>query len=208
VVKIPKNKKSEGDLIKDSRQIALERAMEMETGIEEGGTKVEKKEGPESLSLEKLKEKANLSDDYYDQLLRLRAEFDNYRKRINKEREEYQQAAREEVIYGLLGIIDNFERAIKAADETKSLKGVSEGVKLIHKQLSDFLSNYGVNAIEAEGKKFDPEYHEAVGHEESDKHGEDIVAEEILKGYTFKDKVLRPSMVKVAKKKNNQKEDE
>ena len=186
-----KNQKIEKDIIRDSRQIGLERAAEME------------KECKEKLT----EEKAALADDYYDQLLRLRAVFDNYRKRINKEREEYQHRAIEEVIYGLLGIIDNFERAMRAAEDPKSSEGVFEGVKLIHKQLNDLLSTYGVNAIEAQGKKFDPEYHEAVGHEESDKHEDDIVTEEVLKGYTFKDKVLRPSMVKVAKKKSKQKED-
>jgi len=203
-VNTSKNKKAENDFMKDSREIGLERAKEIAGEFKGKLSKEEKKEG-EGLSLEKLKEKAALADDYYDQLLRLRADFDNYRKRVNKERQEYQQIAREEVIYGLLEVIDNFERAMLAAEKTKSLKGIFEGVKLIHKQLNDFLSNYGVNVIKAEGKKFDPEYHEAVGHEETDKHGEDIVTEEVLKGYTFKDKVLRPSMVKVAKKKDNQK---
>jgi molecular chaperone GrpE len=191
-----KNKKEDDSLIKDSRQIALEKAMAMEEGKE----KLPEEDKKEEESLEKIKEKAALAASYYDQLLRLRAEFDNYRKRINKERGEYQETAKEEIIYQLLSIIDNFERAMKAAEETKNFEKMFEGIKLIHKQVNDFLASHDVNVIEAEGKKYDPEYHEAVAHEESDKHAEDTVTEEVLKGYTFKDKVLRPAVVKVAKK--------
>lgn len=201
---LKKNKKEENGLIKDSRQIALEKAEEIEESERREKKGEEKK--TEELNLEKLKEKANLSDAYYDQLLRLRAEFDNYRKRINKEREEYQQTAIEEVMYQLIKIIDNFELAMKSAEKTKSFEKMFEGITLIHKQINDFLASYGVNVISAEGKKFDPAYHEAVTHEESDKHEADTVTEEVLKGYTFKDKVLRPAVVKVAKKKDNQKE--
>lgn len=202
-----KSKKDESlnDLIRDSREIGLERAGEIEKEIE--GEPAQKEEKKQEESLDKIKEKAGLADNYYDQLLRLRAEFDNYRKRMNKEREESQETAREEVIYELLGIIDNFERAIKTAEEMKDFKGVFEGIVLIHKQVNEFLNRYGVRPIEAEGKKFDPEYHEAVGHSESDGHAEDTVTEEVIKGYTFKDRVLRHAQVKVSKKKNDAKKE-
>lgn len=191
------NRKKEDNIIKDSREIALERAREIEEVKEEP-----KETRKEFEDIEKLREKASLADNYYDQLLRLKAEFDNYRKRINKERKEYLEAAKEEIIYELLTVIDNFERAMKAAEENRSFEKIFEGIKLIHKQLKDFLSAHGVSVIEAEGKKFNPEYHEAIEHEEVDTDGEDIVTKEVLKGYTFKDKVLRPAMVKVSKKKD------
>lgn len=196
-MKADKNKKEENDVIKDSRQIALERARD----IEGEGLPEEKKEEE---SLEKIREKAALADSYYDQLLRLRAEFDNYRKRVTKEREEYQDVVREELMYELLAVIDNFERAMKAAEDSKSFEKIFEGIKLIHKQFNDFLKAQGVSEIVSEGKKFDPVYHEAIGHEESSRHEEEIVTEDVLKGYIFKDKVLRPAMVKVAKKKNKE----
>ena len=102
------------------------------------------------------------------------------------------------IIEKILPIVDNFERGIKALSEEDLKSPVGEGMNLIYKQLIDTLTDIGVKPIEAEGKEFDPDYHNAVMHEENDEVGEQIITEEFQKGYTYKDSVIRHSMVKVA----------
>jgi molecular chaperone GrpE len=198
-MKLYKNKKSEDKdisepVIKDSRQIALEKAgeiaaQEVKEAVKEGE---KEPEGPG-----KIKEKANLADNYYDQLLRLRAEFDNYRKRINKEREDYQWTLKEEIIYNFLPIVDNFERALKVAEESKDFTQLLEGIKMVHRQINDFFKDHGVTPILSEGKPFDPHTSEAIAQEESELP-EHTVLEEMQKGYFLNDRVLRTAKVKVA----------
>ena len=131
-----------------------------------------------------------------DRLLRTAADFDNYRKRVDRERRDLAEQTAGEAIKDLLPIIDNLERALQAAAEDDPLR---KGVELIHKQMLEMLRKRGVTPIEALGADFDPNVHEAVSHEESDQHREGEVMEELQRGYKVGERLLRPSMVKVAK---------
>ena len=133
-----------------------------------------------------------------EQLLRAVADFDNYRKRIERERRELSEYAAADVLLELLPIIDNFERALQApAGGDEAFK---KGVELIHKQMLDLLRKRGVTLIEALGADFDPNVHQAVIHEPSDEHREGEVMQELQRGYKLGDRLLRPAMVKVAKR--------
>lgn len=137
-------------------------------------------------------------DDYYDRLLRKTAEFENYRKRIDRERREHADQTVVTLLQDLLLIVDDFDRAL-TTDAGSSAASYRKGIELIHAKLHDFLRKYGVKPIEALGADFDPNLHQAVVHEESPGHREGEVIEELRKGYMLGDRLLRPAMVKVAK---------
>ena len=134
-------------------------------------------------------------DALQDRLLRTAAEFDNYRKRMDRERRELADYTAGEAIKDLLPIIDNLERALQASAQDDPLR---KGVELIHKQMLEILRRRGVTPIEALGADFDPNVHEAVTQEESAQHREGEVMEELQRGYKVGDRLLRPAMVKVA----------
>jgi molecular chaperone GrpE len=137
-------------------------------------------------------------DALQDRLLRTAAEFDNYRKRMERERRELSEYTAAEVVKDLLPILDNFERALQApaSADTETFR---KGIELIHKQMLDLLKKRGVKPIDALGADFDPNFHEAVIHEVSDEHREGEVMQELQRGYLLGDRLLRPAMVKVAK---------
>ena len=135
----------------------------------------------------------------FAQFQRLQADFDNYRKRAEKEKTEICTHAKEDIIIQLLYVIDNLERCEKSAIAGDDFETLKTGVELTLKQLKDTLKKEGLEEISSTGKKFDPEKHEALLTTESDEHEDDTIAEEIQKGYIFKDKVIRPSKVKVVK---------
>ncbi|HET7619019.1 MAG TPA: nucleotide exchange factor GrpE [Vicinamibacterales bacterium] len=136
-------------------------------------------------------------DQFYDLLLRKTAEFDNYRKRIERERQAVTEAAAADLIEDLLPVIDNFERALEApAGEGDVYR---RGITLIHDQLLDVLRKRGVEPIEAVGHDFDPNLHEAVTYEPAPGHRDGEVIGELRRGYTLGDRLLRAAMVKVAK---------
>jgi molecular chaperone GrpE len=144
-----------------------------------------------------LEELRREKDTLQDRLLRTAAEFDNYRKRVERERRDLADYMKADILAEILPIVDNFERALQApSSDTDSLR---KGVELIHKQMLDFLRKRGVTAIEALGADFDPNFHQAVIHETSPLHREGEVIEELQRGYMLGDKLLRPAMVKVAK---------
>ena len=138
-------------------------------------------------------------DEYYDRLLRKTAEFDNYRKRTERDRQTLTEAAAASIITELLPLVDDLERALKAEAGTEGAEAYRRGVELIHKQLSEILRKRGVRAIDAVGADFDPHYHQAVVHEPAEGRREGEVIEEFRRGYMLGDRLLRPSMVKVAK---------
>ncbi len=143
--------------------------------------------------LDKLKaENAELKD----KNLRLRAEFDNFRKRTIKEKASMYTDGLTETVEKLLPVIDNFDRAISSAQDKED--NFFKGVEMINKQFNEILTALGVTAIEAVGQEFDANLHFAVQHEENENFGENTVCEEMQKGYMYKEKVIRPSMVKVA----------
>jgi len=137
-------------------------------------------------------------DALQDRLLRTAAEFDNYRKRMDRERRDLSEFAASDVLKDLLPIVDNFERALQAP-ATADTEAFRKGIELIHKQMLDLLRKRGVKPIDARGTDFDPNFHQAVIHEPSDSHREGEVMEELQRGYLIGDRLLRPSMVKVAK---------
>lgn len=132
-----------------------------------------------------------------ERYLRLQADFVNYKKRVEKEKESIYSYASEEIINSLLPIVDNFERALSSSSNKED--SFYEGMDMIYKQLLEVLGKNGLEEIEALHCEFDPNYHHAVFQEESEEHEEGIVLEVFQKGYKLNDKVIRPSMVKVAK---------
>jgi molecular chaperone GrpE len=135
----------------------------------------------------------------YDKLLRRQAEFENYRKRVERERAELYQHGREDVLLQFLPVVDNFERALSSLEESEGdAEALRRGVELIHKQFSDALTKLGLETVEAVGHTFDPHVHEAVTTEATDKHKENTVIEEFQRGYKIGDRLLRPAKVKVA----------
>jgi molecular chaperone GrpE len=143
-----------------------------------------------------------------DRLLRLAAEYENYRKRTAKEFEALCQNANENLILKLLETLDNFERALDSAKNSNDYESFRKGVELIYIHLKELLEREGLKEIEAVCKPFDPNFHEAVTQCESEKHDEGVVADEVCKGYMLNDKLLRASKVVVSKGKPKEEKDE
>ncbi len=137
-------------------------------------------------------------DDYHDRLLRKAAEFDNYRRRVERERREHTDQEVVDLLQELLLVVDDFDRAL-AVEPGKGATAYSKGVELIHAKLHDLLRKQGVRPIEALGADFDPTRHQAVVHETSAEHRDGEVIGELRRGYMRGDRLLRPAMVKVAK---------
>jgi molecular chaperone GrpE len=137
-------------------------------------------------------------DDYKDRWLRKTAEFDNYRKRVERERREQADQSVVDLLQDLLLVVDDFDRAL-TVDAGEGGNAYRKGVELIHGKLHDLLRRQGVKAIDTLGADFDPNIHQAVMHEESPEHREGEVIGELRKGYMLNDRLLRPAMVKVAK---------
>ncbi len=133
-----------------------------------------------------------------DRLTRQMAEFDNFRKRTEKEKSQMYEIGAKDIIEKILPVVDNFERGLASMTEEEKTNPFAEGMEKIYKQLMTTLDGLGVKPIEAVGKEFNPDFHNAVMHEESEEAGENIITEEFQKGYMYRDSVVRHSMVKVA----------
>ena len=133
-----------------------------------------------------------------DKLLRQMAEFDNFRKRTEKEKSAMYEIGAKDIIEKLLPVVDNFERGLAAVPEDKKEDAFVTGMEMIYKQLMTMLEGVGVKPIEAVGQEFNPDLHNAVMHVEDETVGENVIVEEFQKGYTYRDSVVRYSMVKVA----------
>ena len=133
-----------------------------------------------------------------DKLKRSMAEFDNYRKRTEKEKSSMYEIGAKDVIEKILPVVDNLERGLASVTEAEKASPIAEGMEKIYKQLMKTLDDLGVKPIEAVGKEFDPAFHNAVMHVEDENLGENIVAAELQKGYMYRDSVVRHSMVQVA----------
>jgi molecular chaperone GrpE len=138
-------------------------------------------------------------DEYFDLLLRKTAEFDNYRKRIERERQAFAEATTGDVVEELLPLLDDFERALVAEAGTEGAEAYRKGVELIYNRLLELLRKRGVRPIEALGQQFDPHFHQAVTYEPAEGREDGEVIEDFRRGYMLGDRLLRPSMVKVAK---------
>ncbi len=165
----------------------------------------EKKEAP-TASLEKeLEEKEKELAECKDKMLRLAAELENFKKRVEREKMEHMKFALEEFAKELLPFLDNLERAISVAKETKDMEKMIEGIELTLSGYFKTLERFGLKTFVAEGKRFDPNFHEALSVEENPDVEENTVLKELLRGYTLHDRVIRPALVVVSKK--NQPED-
>ncbi len=160
-------------------------------------TTEETKAGEASLQTQ-LSEAKTIADQYLDGWQRERAEFTNYRKRTEKEREEAYQNATIDTLRKILPIIDDFDRAIANVPADRAEDDVIKGFTLIHRKLIALLENSGVKVINPIGEEFNPAYHEAIGHDESDNVKSGHVSTVLQKGYVYGDKVLRPALVRVA----------
>jgi molecular chaperone GrpE len=140
-------------------------------------------------------------DQLRDQLLRTMADFQNFRKRAEQDKQQIRQYATENLVADLLPVLDNFERTIAAFESGASAESLIEGVKAVDRQLRTVLESQRVTRIQSHGQPFDPDLHEALGSVESDEHPENTVVAEVQPGYRMGDKVIRPARVRVAKKK-------
>ena len=171
-------------------------AEELEAEAEEDG-KEPKKEKKGFFSKKKDPRDTQI-EELTDRLKRSMAEFDNFRKRTEKEKSAMYEIGAKDVVTKILPVVDNFERGLAAVPEEAKGTPFAEGMEKIYKQLMKTLEDLSVKPIEAVGKEFDPNFHNAVMHIDDEELGENVVAEEFQKGYTYRDSVIRHSMVKVA----------
>lgn len=198
------NKKD--DVIKEAEAEITEEQVEAEaTEIEETSeetvetTETEEAEKEESTSTsDALKNSIKEIETLKATNLRMQAEFQNFKKRSEKEKADIYKFANEKLVIELLGVMDNVERAIGSIDTSESNKNVVDGVQMIQKTLEDFLKKHQVEVIEAVGQPFDPQKHHAVMTEANEEHPSETVIEEFQRGYELNGKVVRPSMVKVS----------
>lgn len=201
--------------ISESKEEAKEETPEQETKMEQEETEVKaeeagedaqdekkgffKKKGKSAKTLEiELKKAKDEADEYKDRYQRLMAEFENARKRNAKETGRMYDMGAKDILEKLLPVVDNFERGLAAATEEEKETPFVQGIDKIYKQMMTVLEGVGVTPMDAEGKEFNPDFHNAVMHVENEELGENIVAAELQKGYMYKDMVLRHSMVTVA----------
>ena len=172
-------------------------AAEGEEESDEPDSKKKKKKSARALEIE-LKKSQEMLADITDKYQRLMAEFENARKRNAKEQSRMYDIGAKEVLAKLLPVVDNFERGLDALSEEEKEGAFAQGIEKIYQQLMTVFDEIGVKAMDAAGKEFNPDFHNAVMHVEDEELGENLVVEEFQKGYMYKDSVLRHSMVKVA----------
>ena len=207
-----KQEKSQEDMVKEAVEEAKKSAAETESeeaeaeeteeASEEAGSgdakeDTEKKTGKKLFSKKKDKKDEKI-EELTDKLTRQMAEFDNFRKRTEKEKSQMYEIGAKDIIEKILPVVDNFERGLDAVKEEDKEDPFVQGMEKVYKHLLTTLEGIEVKPIEAVGQPFDPNFHNAVMHVEDENFGENIVAEEFQKGYTYRDSVVRHSMVKVA----------
>ena len=162
----------------------------------------EKKKEPTPLERlqDQLAEKTREASEIFDKWLRLRAEFENYKKRMQKEKADLMRFGNESLLKSILPILDNLERAINHGKDLKENTSLLEGVELTLKQFVDTLERFGVKPVSAMGEVFDPEKHEAISYQESDQEPHRVISE-VMKGYLFHERLLRPAKVIVSREK-------
>ncbi|MGN7858146.1 nucleotide exchange factor GrpE [Bacillus sp. 22483] len=175
-----------------------EQAAEVEAQEEAVQAETEEvKHDEQSAFQEKIDELQQLLDEKENKILRVQADFENYKRRARTEVETVQKYRSQHVVSDLLPALDNFERALGIDPDNEQTKSLLEGMQMVYRQLVEALKNEGVEPIEAVGKEFDPNLHQAVMQVEDENYDSNIVVEELQKGYKLKDRVIRPSMVKV-----------
>lgn len=184
------------ETVEETAEVNEETAAEQAEGASETETadSVETA-GETSAEVQRLQQ---LADEHQQRLLRVQADYDNFRRRTVKEKEELAQYATSKLVTELLPVLDNFERALSTTPAGAESEAFAKGVNMIFRQLEGALKAEGLTAMETVGQPFNPEYHQAIMQVESEEYEEGIVTEEVQKGYLLKNKVLRPAMVKVS----------
>ncbi|GGC92159.1 protein GrpE [Thalassobacillus devorans] len=180
-----KDNQQEQEIITDPEETAKEEELEQEV-LEE--------EQAEDEELEKLKQDY---EELNNRLIRLQADYDNFRRRTMKEREADRKYKSQDLVTELVPVLDNFDRALKVEVEGEAAKGFVDGMKMVYQQFKAALEKEGVEEIKAEGEQFDPHLHQAVMQANEEDYDSNVVIEEMQKGYKLKDRVIRPAMVKV-----------
>ena len=200
---------AENSEVTDSAEETVEVAEEKTVNAEEKTVNAEETEAEKLekakkalFSKKEKKEKKDKKDEQIaeltDRLMRQMAEFDNFRKRTEREKAQMFEIGAKDIIEKILPVVDNFERGFAGLSEEELATPFAQGMDKVYKQMISTLEAAGVKPIEAVGKEFDPNLHNAVMHEDNEEFGENIVSEEFIKGYTYRDSVVRHSMVKVA----------
>lgn len=185
-----------GDAAAESETIDIEDAEAEESAeVEDGKDAPEKKKS--FFKKDKKDKKDEKIEELNDRLMRTLAEFDNFRKRSEKEKSQMFEVGAKDIIEKILPVVDNFERGFASITEEEKQTAFAQGIDKVYKQLVTVLESAGVTPIEAVGKEFDPNFHNAVMHGEDEELGENIVSEEFQKGYMYRESVIRHSMVKV-----------
>jgi molecular chaperone GrpE len=196
-----KETKTETEEIKKEETVEVKEdteATKTEDEVEETSEATEDSEEEASKAPTKKDPKDEKIAELTDRVQRQMAEFDNFRKRTEKEKSAMFEMGASDIIKKLLPVIDNFERGFKSVSEEELETPFAKGMDMVYKQFIKLLEDSDVKPIEAEGKEFNPDLHNAVMHVDDDSVGENIVVEEFEKGYTYRDTVIRHSMVKVA----------
>ena len=194
--------KKENNGKKDSEGTSIDVKLEGEGGEKPLSEKEKAEEKKEISPLEKLQaqleEKARESSEYFDKWLRLRAEFENFKKRIQKEKADLMKFGNESLLKALLPVLDNINRAIEHGKNAEENSPILEGVEMVQKEFLTILERFGVKPVKAVGEVFDPEKHEAVSHQESNQESNRVILS-VQNGYFYHDRLLRPARVIVSK---------
>ena len=192
-------KVNEAETEETAAEANAEEAVETEAEETEGEDAKEESAGRKFFGKKNKKDKKDEKiEELTDKVIRQMAEFDNFRKRTEKEKSQMYEIGAKDIIDKILPVIDNFERGLAVVPEDKKDDSFVQGMEMIYKQLMTTLEGAGVKVIEAVGQEFNPDFHNAVMHVEDDEVGENIVVEEFQKGYMYRESVVRYSMVKVA----------
>jgi len=190
---------SEDEEVSDNEEEEPDEEQEPDEEEEPDEEDEDKKSGKKLFGKKNKKDKKDEKiEELTDRLTRQMAEFDNFRKRTEKEKSQMYEIGAKDIIEKMLPVVDNFERGLDAVKEEDKEDPFIQGMEMVYKQLMTVLGELGVKPIEAVGKEFDPNLHNAVMHVEDENFGENIIAEEFQKGYMYRDSVVRHSMVKVA----------
>jgi len=181
--------------INNDQEASAENAAENQIENEQDQAPEESEElSPEKIEIKRLEQEL---EEKQNRLLRLQADFENYRRRVRLDQEAAMKYRAQSLIENLLPVLDNFERALNIEVKEEETKQLLKGMEMVYRQLQDALKTEGLNVIEAVGKEFDPNYHHAVMQVNDSNYESNVVVEELQKGYILKDRVIRPTMVKV-----------
>ncbi|MGY3718550.1 nucleotide exchange factor GrpE [Sutcliffiella cohnii] len=181
----------EEEIVEEAEELTEEQVISEEASISNEDAELAK-------ANERIAELENKLEDSENRTLRLQADFDNFRRRVRLDQEAAQKYRAQNLVTDILPALDNFERALQINTDDEKVKSILQGVEMVHRQLVEALKNEGVEAIEAVGKPFDPNVHQAVMTVEDEEHKSNTVVEVFQKGYILNDRVIRPAMVKVS----------